>query len=64
MLQIEMEIDSDCAIIHSEESITYTTETVDKPANCFKNQIILQKCTSLQNRSLSCLGQKQGMRFI
>lgn len=37
---------SDIATIHSEESLTYTIETTDKPVNCFRNQIIIEESHS------------------
>ncbi|KAH8357983.1 hypothetical protein KR084_006494, partial [Drosophila pseudotakahashii] len=35
--------DSDAATIHSEESLTYTIETTDRPINCFANQIVIEE---------------------
>jgi len=37
---------SDLATIHSEQSLTYTIETTDKPVNCFRNQIIIEEADS------------------
>jgi len=35
--------DSDAATTHSEESLTYTIETTDRPVNCFANQIVIEE---------------------
>jgi len=35
--------DSDAATIHSEESLTYTIKTTDRPVNCFANEIVTEE---------------------
>lgn len=58
MVEVGMEPSSDCATIHSEESLTYTIETVDKPVNCFRNQIVLQECESPSKQTFILFGSK------
>lgn len=40
---MEENMNSDSATIHSERSLTYTIEVVEKPVNCFRNQIIIEE---------------------
>jgi len=35
--------ESDAATIRSEQSLSYTIDTTDKPVNCFRNQIIIEE---------------------
>jgi len=35
--------DSDAASIHSEESLTYTIETTERPENFFANRIVIEE---------------------
>ncbi|KAH8318248.1 hypothetical protein KR059_000693, partial [Drosophila kikkawai] len=40
---LENDPQSDIATVHSEISLTYTIETIDKPVNCFRNQIVIEE---------------------
>lgn len=43
------EVPSDIATVHSEIFYTYIIEAMDKPLNCFRNQIILMHKTNFIN---------------
>lgn len=49
---------SDLATIHSEESLTYTIESTDKPVNCFRNQIILEEAEFPATQNFILFGNK------
>lgn len=55
---LEEDASSDLATIHSEESLTYTIDSSDKPINCFRNQIILEENAVTSARTIIMFGQK------
>jgi ribonuclease HI len=55
---LEEDASSDLATIHSEESLTYTIDSSDKPINCFRNQIILEENAVTSTRTIIMFGQK------
>lgn len=55
---LEDEPQSDAATAHSEDSLTYTIESIDKPVNCFRNQIIIEEATFPSTRNFILFGNK------
>jgi len=57
---------SDIATIHSEESLTYTIETTEKPVNCFRNQIVIEESNAPSVRSTILFREKTRhvIRFV
>lgn len=57
---------SDIATIHSEESLTYTVETTEKPVNCFRNQIVIEEANAPSVRSTTLFREKTRhvIRFV
>lgn len=55
---LESHLQSDIATIHSEISVSYSIETVDKPVNCFRNQIIIEEGTADNTRTFIIFGNK------
>lgn len=55
---LQNEPQSDAATIHSEESLTYTIESAEKPINCFRNQIILESAAFPLERMLVLFNSK------
>lgn len=51
-------MNSDSATIHSERSLTYTIEVVEKPVNCFRNQIIIEESEFPSKRTFIIFGNK------
>lgn len=55
---IDQEIQSDAATVHSEESLTYTIDSTDKPLNCFRNQIVLEESIVPRKRTFVLFTEK------
>jgi len=55
---MQNEPQSDVATVHSEVSLTYTVESMDKPLNCFRNQIILEEASQPSWRNFISFGSK------
>lgn len=55
---VEQDTNSDCATIHSERSLTYTIQAVEKPINCFKNQIIIEEAENPSKRTFIVFGNR------
>lgn len=61
---LEEDITSDCATVHTEESLTYTIDTTDKPENCYRNQIIIEEARYSSKRTLIMFGKKPDIFLI
>jgi len=55
---LKTDLRSDMATIHSEFSLSYTIETVDKPINCFNNQILIEEGTAVRTRPFVIFGNR------
>lgn len=57
---------SNIATIHSEESLTNTIETTEKPVNCFRNQIVIEEANAPSVRSTILFREKTRhvIRFV
>lgn len=55
---LDPEPESDAATIHSEKSLTYTVETVSKPVNVYRNQLILESGQHPSKRTFVIFGNK------
>ena len=55
---LEQDPNSDCATVHSEQSLTYTIEAVEKPINCFRNQIVIEEAENASKRTFIIFGNR------
>ncbi|XP_070134407.1 uncharacterized protein [Drosophila bipectinata] len=49
----QQEAESYAATIHSERSLTHTIEMIDKPLNCFQNEIVLEELSHLTDTRIA-----------
>lgn len=55
---LEVEVQSDAATAHNELSLSYTIKTMDKPLNCYRNQIILKEASQPLRRDFIVFGNR------
>lgn len=55
---LEKDPQSDNATMHSRVLPTYTIETIDKPVNCFRNQIFIEEGRTDLTRTFIIFGRK------
>ncbi|KAH8394152.1 hypothetical protein KR215_011592, partial [Drosophila sulfurigaster] len=55
---LRSEPQSDVATIHSEESLTFTIQTIDQPINGFRNQMVLEEARYALHQKIIMFGSK------